>query len=292
MDFSDSYIAGGILRALVYIGTVLTAGACLYASSFPDASQSVRATLRRQIAIGAIIIVLVEPLRYALSQLAMTGGDAGMAFGPDMRWVGLELPAGHAILARLAGVGLIVLAGLRVPALGLLGSAFAIGSYVLEGHTAGDANPVWMPALLFVHVLAIHWWIGGLWPLATFARQTNATEAESDGLKATVERFGRIAVWLVVLLLIAGGLLLGEITQWQPDLSNPYHQIFGAKILAVIAILALAAFNKFRVTPLIRNDTQQGSVVLRATLRIEMVLALTILALTGFVTTTSPGQIQ
>lgn len=292
MDFSDPYIAGGILRALVYLGTVLTAGACLYASCFPRAAQSVRATLRRQIAIGAMMIVLVEPLRYALNQLAMAGGDAGMAFAPDMRWLGLEMPAGHAIIARLAGVGLIVLAGLCVPALGLLGSAVAIGSYVLEGHTAGDAKPVWMPALLFVHILAIHWWIGGLWPLAAMARQTDATGAELGGLEATVERFGRIAVWLVVILLIAGGLLLGEITQWQPDPSNPYHQIFVAKILAVIAILAVAAFNKFRVTHLIRNDAQQGSVLLRATLRIELVIALTILALTGFVTMTSPGPIE
>lgn len=290
MIFDAPYITGA-LRTLIYAGTILAAGACLFAATFPQQAEAIRPALQRQILLGALLIAVVEPLRYAMFQLSIAGGDAGLAFSPDMVWMGLELPGGQAALMRIASIGLILVSGMWAVGrgslswvLGLGGSALAIGSYALEGHTAGSAQPWWMSLLLVIHVFAVHWWIGGLWPLASAARVLPGAE-----LAAAVERFGRVAVALVAMLLVAGAIKLIWIVGWPLDPMNGYQQLFAAKILGVVAILALAARNKFRITPLLRIDAEAGADRLRSSIGLELAVALMLLVLTGLITSTAPG---
>lgn len=289
MVLSDPFLINGALRALVYLGTILAAGSCLFALTFPTHWPPIRTVLRWQIAIGAVLVAVVEPLRYVLYALAMAGGDVGMAFEADMLMLGFELPAGQASLVRLFGVAVIALAGLRYRLAGIAGCIAAICSYALEGHTAGDGKPVWMALLLLVHVGAIHWWIGSLWPLAALARTLPASNDPPSSLEQVVERFGKVAAVMVGALLIAGAFVLVAIIGWLPDPTSAYQQFFAAKLAFVLAILALAAFNRFRVTPSITRDVHSGAQRLCASIRFEIGLALSILVLTGFITITSPG---
>jgi copper resistance protein D len=272
------------LRALVYAGTIAAAGACLFATTFPTTARSMAAVLRWQILIGALLILCVEPIRLVLFQLAISGGDAELAFAPDMRWMAFQMPNGQAAAARVAGVLLIAAFGLRVPLLGLLGCGLAIGSYALEGHTAATAQSGWASMTLLIHLAVAHWWLGALWPLAACLRALS-----TDGAAATIERFGQLAAVYVPFLLMAGGILFAVLVSWRLQLSDPYQVLVAIKVLVVAALLALAAVNKFVLTPRLRTDPPRGANALRRSIALEVVLACFVLVLTGAITSTSPG---
>ena len=282
--FAEVTIETAALRALVCAGTIAAAGACLFATTYPAASRSVAAVLRRQILIGVVLVLCVEPFRLVLFQLAISGGDAELAFGPDMRWITFQMPNGQAAVARVAGVLIIVAFGLRVPLLGLFGCGLAIGSYALEGHAAATAQSGWASMILLIHLAVAHWWLGALWPLAASLR-----ELPTDDAATTIERFGQLAALFVPLLLVAGGILFAMLVSWRFQLSDPYQTLVALKVLVVAALLVLAAVNKFVLTPRLRTDPLRSANSLRRSIALEVGLACFVLALTGAITSTSPG---
>jgi len=271
------------LRAFLYLGTILSAGACLFKLSFPNASRAVHDSLRLQMLAGVALVLALEPLRYVLFLLSMAGGDVAVAFAPDMAWMGFEMPPGQASIVRIAGVLTMGLFGLRYLPLGLLGALVVVGSYLFEGHSAASEQRLLMAGLLFVHLGVGHWWIGSLMPLSAATRRLTGAD-----LAHTVEHFGLLATWFVPALLAAGLLLLALLVDWKLDLSNPYQQRFLWKILAVSGVLALAGLNKLRLTPLLRLDPEVGALQLRRSITFEAGLALLVLFLTAFATSTSP----
>jgi hypothetical protein len=63
-----------LLRVLVYVASIAVAGGVLFAFSFPRAASEVQPALRRQLVIGFCLLLLVEPVRYVVFQLAISGG--------------------------------------------------------------------------------------------------------------------------------------------------------------------------------------------------------------------------
>jgi copper transport protein len=138
------------------------------------------------------------------------------------------------LLAALASA--LALAGWRWStgcALVLVGLALAA-----SGH-ASNAQPqfVTRPSV-FIHGVAVTFWVGSLIPLLANKSTT------------TLQRFSRI-VPLPIALLVVSGLTLAAIQLGSPSAipATPYGRIFAIKMLLVIALLALAAWNRWRLTP-------------------------------------------
>lgn len=284
---SDPDVLTAALRVLVYLGTILTAGSVLFAFTFPRAARHTEGVLARQVQLGTAFIVFVEPVRYLLFQLAISGGDWSLAFSPEMRWMALEMPNGQAALLRVVGVLLVLLAATKASAVAGLGALMAQTSYALEGHSAGSGQPLWVAAALFAHVASVHWWIGGLWPLAAFT----VTSSPRDTAEI-VDLFGRFAIPVVALVFVTGALVLGMLVGWRVEITDGYQQLMFAKLTGVAIILCLAAHNKFSLTPLIDENPKTITAKLRQSIRLEWVFAFLVLVLTGFVTTTTPGMSQ
>ena len=70
-----------------------------------------------------------------------------------------------------------------------------IGSFLLEGHTASSHERILAAPLLFVHLAAVHWWLGALLPLIALTWC-----AEPATVVATIEAFGARAMWVVAAL--------------------------------------------------------------------------------------------
>jgi len=271
-----------VLRMAIYAGTVLTAGGALFRLTFPRLAQ-VQPPLRRQVLLGTGLLIICEPLRYLLFLQQIAGGDFALALSPSMRWIGMETPLGQAAVIRLAAALVLVIAGLRWRMVGLAAALAMVGSYLGEGHTASsDARWVLAP-LLFAHLVAVHWWIGGLPGLFAATRSLQA-----GALAELVAWFGRIALWAVVALVSAVVILLGVLTGWHLDLSSGYQQAFVLKLGAVAVILAIAAFNRLRLTPVLASDAG-GRGALRASLRFEAGVAGVILLATAFAISFSPS---
>ena len=284
MALGEADVLAVLLRALVYTGTVLSAGAVLFRFTFATLA-CVGPALRKQIAFGALLLIVCEPLRYILFQLQIAGGDFALALSPSMRWIGLETPLGQAALMRLAALAVVLAVGLRFRFIGLAGAAVMIGAYLVEGHTAsGEARAILAP-ILFLHLLAVHWWIGALPPLRVAASVT-----PPDTLAPALQRFGAIALWGVGLLAVAGVVLLGALIDWRLDPAAAYHQAFALKLALVGLILTIAALNRLRITPQLARHDPAGRRMLKTSLNVELIVAFSILCASALATAFPPAS--
>ena len=281
----DSDVITATLRGLVYVGSIGVAGSMLFALSYPQAMSACRAALRGQAIAGFCLLLVVEPLRYVAFQLAIAGGDWGLAFGPDLIGMGFETPIGQAAATRLLAAAAILFVGFRIPAIGLAAAFAMIGSFLLEGHTAAGEMPIILAALLFVHLTSVHWWLGALCPLLALLR--NAQPATAI---ATIETFSTRAVLVVPALLTAGALLAVLLAGDYIRLDSAYLQRLAIKLVLVAGLLAIAAFNKLRLTPLLGRDFQLGAARLRSSICVEISIALTVLAATAWLVGAAPDS--
>lgn len=272
------------LRALVYVGSIAMAGGAIFIVRFPRAAMLVMRTLERQLIVGFVLLLVVEPLRYGVFQLTIADGDWGLAFGPDMRAMAFETPIGKAALVRLGAGAVLLLATLRhARATCVLASAVMIGSFLIEGHTAGSGTGLWPSALLGLHLAGVHWWIGALFPLAAVTRLTNPAQ-----VVPTIEAFGNEALWMVGALVAAGVLLIVWLTGGALDPANAYQQRLALKLALVAGLLAIAAYNRRRLTPALRTDFAPATRRLRNAIHIEAGVAFAVLAATAWLTAVSP----
>lgn len=150
-------------------------------------------------------------------------------------------------------------------------------SFTLAGHVA-ELNWV-AKSLVCLHVLVMAWWFGSL-PLLRHACRSQP----SSNLQGLMEKFGIQAMCLVPLLLAAGlglsYLLLGSISEL---ISTAYGQVLLAKIISVVAVLAIAANHKFRLVPLI-SSLDGGREKIEKSIGIEMAVAMLILILCAVLT--------
>ena len=151
-----------ILRALVYVGAIGTAGSVLFSLSFPQAALHVERSLHRHILLCCWLLILVEPLRYLVFQLAAAEGDWTVAFAPGMRWMALQTAIGQAAAARFIAAVVILATSLRWPGLSLAAALIIIASFIMEGHTISSGRWLVVAPLLLIHFAAICWWLGAL----------------------------------------------------------------------------------------------------------------------------------
>lgn len=273
------------LRALTYVGSIAAAGGILFALGFPRPADAIREGIERQIFVGCCLLLLVEPLRYATFQLSISEGDWSIAFGPGLRWLGLQTPLGQAAVTRLIGAVAIMTIGLRSSALGLAAALVMIASFALEGHTASnEARSAISVGALLTHVTAIHWWLGTLYPLLTLTRV-----AEPATISAVIETFARRAMWVIAGLLLAGALLLILLTGGQINAASPYQCRFVLKLLLVMLLLSVAAWNKLRLTPLLIRQHETGRAKLLTSIRLELIIAMSVLVATAWAIDSAPG---
>ena len=139
MSFVELDVIAILLRVLTYAGTITVAGGVLIQATM---GRFVTANLvRRQVVLGAVLLIVSEPLRYVHFQIAIAQGDVALAFDPSMRWLALETPLGQATTVRLASLVVVMLSVLFANSAAAIGGAVVmVSSYLIEGHTASAAG--------------------------------------------------------------------------------------------------------------------------------------------------------
>lgn len=190
----------------------------------------------------------------ALASAAPWQAAAGTSFGPSLA------------LAVLAGV--LGLAGLWARPLAVSAALMLGLSYASSGH----AGAAWPQALtrpmVALHLGALTVWIGALIPLALDLR----------GLR----RFSAL-IPAVLIVLVGSGAGLAVI-QLGPDPAHwqsAYGAILAAKLGVLAALLGLAAWNRWGLTPAAMAGDATAQSRMQRIIRAELALALIILALTA-----------
>ena len=133
--------------------------------------------------------------------------------------------------------------------------------------------------LLSIHVLVMSLWMGSLYPLWKTSQLLNGIPLEER-----MHLFGRIAAFIVGILVVSGlSVALLLIKDIETLLHTSYGQGFMIKILFVLSILVLAAFNKWYFTP--RLQEPKFAKKLGYAILFEMLLGLSVLLTTGYITT-------
>ena len=278
----DKFSLWSILaKSLAYWTTLLAAGSTLNLLWLRETAPQTRSLLRWFGPTCAIFAILLNFSLVPL-QASYLMGEWSAFQDPMMIQVAWESPLGDSLLLR--GVGLLLLLVVIRPnrlSLGIstIGCGLVALSFAFQGHTLSE--PRWLlVALITLHLLGLSFWIGGFAPLVWLAKR------QEPRTGAAARQFGKISIWNVLLLALAGSALLWLLTEgnWK-ILWTAYGQFFVLKLLGFLSLLGLAALNKLALTPaLLRNDPKAYG-RLRLSISIEMFFALLILVITATLTT-------
>ena len=226
-----------------------------------------------------------------VAQAGFLGGAGGVQW--PMLAIVASSPIGASTSVRLVGLALILtilLSEHRVArAAGALGTLLTCTSFAMVGHTVDAPMRRLAAAVLAIHVLAIAYWIGALWPLLHLTRGH-----EVDRAAIVLQRFGQIAIGVVAALLAAGAVLAWTMFESPGSLLRTgYGRLLALKLVFVIGLLTLAALNKLRLVPAFAGEQAAAASSLRRSIAAEILLASAIFGATAALTTlVSPDGLE
>ena len=258
------------IRMIHFAATLSLAGAVVFGAAIAGpimrqmggAGAALRAPLMR-IAWWSFAAALISGVAWLVLLAAEISERApGEIFSEGILWtVLLHTTFGHDWLARL------VLAALLAAALGristkhvdlprwaiaaLLASAFA-AALVHSGHAAATAG--WLGtfhrAADGLHLIAASAWLGGLLPLALLLAAARREEISLALARDATLRFSTLGL-ISVGALIATGIVNGWILAGSVPalIGTDYGRLLLAKIALFLAMVAVAAINRLRLTP-------------------------------------------
>jgi copper resistance protein D len=306
------------VRFLYFAATVSLSGLVIFhafiggpALSAGDATM-VRPIARRlaRLAWGSLVLAVLTGLASLMVQAASMGERSLTDLWSDdlVATVLLDTDFGHVWLVRLALV--VLLAGalrppyFRTPAPAWRrGAALALAvAYVaalaFAGHAAAGEGTegVIHETADALHLIAAAAWLGALVPLAIVlgaAKDDGGASALAVARAATL-RFSTLGIASVGTVLATGIVNTFELTgSWAALFGTVYGRLLLVKIALFLAMLAIAAVNRMRLTPrLVAGGAMAGPAVrqLRANALTEAVIGALILLIVAVLGTLPPGR--
>lgn len=270
------------LRAAAAAAALLAAGLpiflLLYGRLLDRSSHRIRSAVRPTALTALALLILhfvVEPVRLA-------GAWSGV-LDASLHALLLSSDFGTTIAARALGLLSIAGSTLRTgrsgTVLALTGATLIAASFALMGHTATDPERWLLAPLLSVHLLAIAFWFGSLWPLWMVTSLETAKVAGQ-----TIAQFSRTALRVVPLVFLAGLAMSGLLLPGLSGLRTPYGYLLITKVGAFSLLMALAAMNKWRLAPGVARGDRASAIAFRASVLAEWALILAAVTVTAVMT--------
>ena len=316
--------AFGIARGLQYAAIALALGAVFFALAIwlpglaglgggadrEPAAGGFAARLRRLLLAAALLGVLGAAAAIVLEGAEASGISGFAALKGSIVRETLETRFGTArglALVAFLAIGALALAlpwarrrGRERAVLGLLAlpAAFLAFAPALGGH-AGVQSPV---GLLFpanvLHVAAMAIWLGGLATLLLVVPGGTRPLEPPDRsrlLAALLARFSQVALAAVAVVLLTGLLQAYVFVRHPADLlDDGYGRAVLAKLLLLLAVIAIGAYNRRRSVPRLRRIAAGGEapgragLLLRRALRAEVALLVVVLGVTAVLASYAP----
>ena len=300
-------IAAGLIfsRFVHYLAlSVLFGGALFpfYGFAPPQAdTQRVPAWLRALLLGAALLAWLSGISWFAFTTAGMSGSLFGVADPAILSTMIWDTDFGRVwVLRLLLGTALVLLllparlSAWRFHAM-LFGSLVLLASIALTGHAGSDDGAAGLRHRIAdaFHLVAAGVWTGAL---VVFTRLVMMAfrELRGDDLRAlhhALSRFSGVGTAVVAILILTGLINPGFFSS---GLKTAYTQVLLVKLAMFVAMLALAAANRFRLTPRLAATLDSTSGVesavaqLRLSLLTETALAILVLAAVAWLGTLAP----
>lgn len=291
------------LRFGLYLDLMLLSGLATHILHAPRSAVAVR---RGDLAMLAGIGLVLSIAGFARMTATMAGLPILDLDRDILGFVVLDTAAGAAFLVRTTALIAVAMLGLLAPRRLLpwtiaVVAAIALATLAWTGHAAATEGWGGVVHRLadIVHLIAAAAWIGALAMLlkALFSPLRDAS-AIVDAHRA-LAGFA-IAGSVLVALVVATGLVNGWMNVGPAGLpllpDTLYGQLLLAKLGLFVAMLALAATNRWRLTPQLRAAAQTGNATgairaLRVSITIEATAAIVILCLVAWLGTLAPSGV-
>lgn len=279
-----------VLRFALYVDVLLLFGLALFALYSADSALRFRPMLRGM----ALIAALLSVAGLLLMTRAMSGETAFAALWPHLQMMLRETDVGLAWALRMIALTVLLI---RPGAwLASISGGVALASLAWSGHGAMDEGALrfWHFLSDILHLLAAGAWLGAMLALLLMARG-RVDAARLRLLIAAVKRFEWVGAAIVLTLTITG--VMNYLFIVGPKLNDVLLSTYGVlltvKVLLFALMLLLAALNRFHLGPALKQalrDADSTLVVnaLRRSVRLELALALLIVALVAWLGTLSP----
>jgi len=277
---------GVALRFALTIALIIAVGAAVFTAFVtrgPTDHNYHRIVMRAALAtlpVGALLIGV-----HGLDMLSLAT-PALLSLQP---WqAGLSAPITQTVLLSIGATAVAALTlqtdkkPIRI-ALALAAWALASLSFAASGHAAvAPPRAIALPAVI-LHAVALIFWMGALLPLLLTLR---GREAETH-----LRQFSSIAVPMVALLIVTG-VTLGwlQFGSFEALTKSAYGAVLAVKLVLVAGLLALAAKNRFVLTPALTAEKPDAAPRLSRAIRTEIILGLAILALASAFRLTVPPR--
>ena len=278
------------VKAFAYLASLTSAGSALAFASLSALDGDTRRMVRRLGLASAVLAGVASAALVPLGAAYLAGGTWAGATDPTLTGMVLEGPSGNSLAVHLAGLALV--AGFFIAAkaprfVAFAGAAIVCASFAFRGHALSEPR-VLLAALVTAHLLGLAFWIGALAPLHRMAGRADPVRAG-----AAADEFGRRALWVVLSLAMAGGVLLVLLTgNPLAALASPYGRLFAVKLALFVLLLGLAAVNKLRLTPALLAGDAGAAARLRRSIGLEFAAVSAILVTTAVLTTiASPDMV-
>jgi copper resistance protein D len=311
------YVRGVHYAAMITVAGVVFFVVFIAEPAFRNAGDDTRlpAAVRPPLAwlawIGLVLTVASGAAWFILVAASMGERSVAEVFSEDFLWVVLlqtEFGRAWVVRAILAGLLAAMFAvtltakrkrptaiWLNVVAVAM--AAGLIGMLAWGGHAAGGAGAegIIHPAADFLHLTAAAAWVGALIPLALLLQATGGDAGSLAVARTATLRFSAFGVGSVATLLVTGLIntfyLVGSI---QALAGTDYGRLLAAKVALFFAMVAVAAINRFRLTPrLVPDETlapaRDALRQLRRNALIEIVLGAVIITIVAKLGVTPPA---
>lgn len=286
------------LTVVTYVGLLLAAGLALFVVLVLPrswAGSDVRRRLRRLVAYAAGVAVVGALLQVPVASAYAQGQElVGLVTGFD---AGLVVNEAVSALLVAAGLGVVVRAltdaAPTTTAARLVGVAavLALAGPSLVGHTRAYAPAPVLITYDVLHVTAGAIWLGGLVGLVLTLRALSGRELLAA---QTLGRFSTIAGIVLLVVAGAGAFLAWRIVgSWSLLVETTYGRLLLVKIAIAALVAAIGGWNRWRTLPAVRKaagfgDRERAALLVTRTVRVEAVLLVVLLGVTGVLVDTSP----
>ncbi|GAA1713279.1 CopD family protein [Isoptericola hypogeus] len=296
---TDAPLLLSLVRGLGYVGLLVAAGVAAFSVLFLPRDRGAdrsRARLRPVARAAAAVAVLGWWLAVPLVALYQLGLPTS-ALADGSTWTALA--AAEYVVPAVVVVGLALAVGLlpgaAAPdraraALVLLGCVLAVAAPAFTGHTRATTPEALVVGVDVLHLGAGTLWLGGLAAIALVLGDL----ARRDAGAVVLARFSTWAAGVLAVLVVAGSFLAWRVAgTWDALLDSGYGALLLVKVLVALVAVAIAAWNRFSLTPRLRTDSRRhgggaaAGLLVRTTLA-EAGVLVAVLAVTGFLVDHSP----
>ena len=273
-------------KFLLYVGLFLGVGGAFYHTWIAAEPPSPR--MERLVMAPLLCAVVAATLSIALQGIDALGLPLP-ALSESRAWTtGLTSSFGMSTIIAAAASVVAMLAmpsqakrGRWIASLALVGVGASLAA---SGHASSVEPQLLTRGAVFLHCVTIAFWIGALAPLA-------AAMATPERRAAEIKRFLR-AIPVPLVLLVASGFVLAVVELQRIDAlwTTAYGLVFSGKLAAVLVLLALAAVNRFALTPHAANGDGVAVGRLARSSRAEVLIALVIFGLVALWRFTPPPR--